>query len=122
MIVGQQSGRCLDVPNSSTTNGTQLQLYDCWGGSNQRFTHTSSRQLTVNGKCLDASNGGTSNGTAVILYDCHGGANQQWNVNNGTITSAQSGLCLDAGGTGNGTKIQLYSCWGGSNQQWSFRN
>jgi endo-1,4-beta-xylanase len=120
MIVGQQSGRCLDVPNSSTTNGTQLQLYDCWGGSNQRFTHTSSRQLTVNGKCVDAS--GTSNGTAVILYDCHGGANQQWNVNNGTITSAQSGLCLDAGGTGNGTKIQLYSCWGGSNQQWSFRN
>jgi endo-1,4-beta-xylanase len=121
MIVGQQSGRCIDVPNASTTNGTQVQLYDCWGGSNQRFTHTSGRQLTVNGKCLDASGGGTSNGTRVILWDCHGGANQQWNVSNGTIT-AQSGLCLDAGGTGNGTPIQLYSCWGGANQQWSLRN
>ncbi len=123
MIVGQQSGRCLDVPNSSTNNGTQIQLYDCWGGSNQRFTHTSSRQLTVNGKCLDASNQGTSNGTQVIIYDCHGGANQQWNVNsNGTITGVQSGLCLDAGGSGNGAMIQLYSCWGGANQQWSRRN
>jgi endo-1,4-beta-xylanase len=122
MIVGQQSGRCLDVPNSSTTNGTQIQLYDCWGGSNQRFTQTSSRQLTVSGKCLDASGGGTSNGTPVILWDCHGGANQQWNINNGAITNAQSGLCLDAGGTGNGSPLQLYSCWGGANQQWSLRN
>src|SRR5689334_22096801 len=31
-IVGGQSGRCVDVPNGSTTNGTQVQLYDCWGG------------------------------------------------------------------------------------------
>src|SRR6185503_19829539 len=30
-IVGGQSGRCVDVPNSSTINGTQLQLFDCNG-------------------------------------------------------------------------------------------
>jgi endo-1,4-beta-xylanase len=122
MVVGQQSGRCLDVPNAGTTNGIQVQLYDCWGGANQRFTHTSSRQLTVNGKCLDASGRGTTNGTAVIIWDCTGQPNQQWNISNGTITGVQSGLCLDAGGTGNGTRIQLYSCWGGANQQWSLRN
>jgi endo-1,4-beta-xylanase len=122
MVVGQQSGRCLDIPNSSTANGTQVQLYDCWGGVNQRFTHTSSRQLMVNGKCLDASGRGTTNGTAVIIYDCNGQPNQQWNVSNGAITGVQSGLCLDAGGTGNGTRIQLYSCWGGANQQWSYRS
>src|SRR3954462_5308089 len=28
-LVGGQSGRCVDVPNGSTTNGTQVQLYDC---------------------------------------------------------------------------------------------
>jgi len=125
-IVGTGSGRCIDVPNASTTNGTQVQLYDCWGGSNQRWTYTSSKQLQVYGnKCLDASGGGTSNGTAVIIWDCNGQSNQQWNVNsNGTISGVQSGLCLDAvgQGTANGTKIQLYSCWGGSNQQWSLRN
>ena len=34
-IQGVQSGRCLDVPNSTTANGTQLQLWDCAGAANQ---------------------------------------------------------------------------------------
>jgi len=125
-IVGQQSGRCVDIGASSTTNGTQAQLWDCNGNSNQRWTSTSDKQLTVYGnKCLDASGKGTANGTAVVIWDCNGGSNQQWNLNaNGTITGVQSGLCLDASGTGtaNGTKIQLWACSGGSNQQWSLRN
>ncbi|WUR61123.1 RICIN domain-containing protein [Micromonospora chokoriensis] len=125
-LVGGQSGRCVEVPNSSTTNGTQAQLYDCGSGTNQRWTHTSSRQLMVYGnKCLDASGNGTANGTQVIIWDCHGGTNQQWNVNtNGTVTNAQSGLCLDANGaaTANGTKIILWVCNGGPNQQWTLRS
>lgn len=124
-LVGSGSGRCVDVPNSSTANGTQVQLWDCHSGSNQRWTYTSSRQLMVyGGKCLDASGQGTSNGTAVIIWDCNGQANQQWNFNaNGTITGVQSGLCLDAVGaaTGNGTRVQLWACWGGTNQQWTRR-
>jgi hypothetical protein len=122
-IVGAQSGRCVDVPNSSTANGTQLQLWDCNGANNQSWTYTSTQQLTVYGnKCLDASGRGTSPGTQVIIWDCNGQANQQWNVNtNGTITGAQSGLCLDANGAGtaNGTKLVLWTCNGQSNQQWS---
>ncbi|MEO3929728.1 RICIN domain-containing protein [Micromonosporaceae bacterium B7E4] len=125
-LVGGQSGRCVDVPNSSTTNGTQVQLWDCSGGTNQQWTYTAGKQLTVYGnKCLDANNAGTTNGTTVIIWDCHGGLNQQWNANpNGTVTNAQSGLCLDANGgaTANGTEIILWSCNGGTNQQWSLRN
>ena len=125
-VVGGASGRCLDVPNLSTSNGTQLQLWDCNGGSNQRWTYTANKQLMVYGnKCLDASGKGTTNGTPVIIYDCNGGSNQQWNLNaNGTITGVQSGLCLDANGgaTANGTKIIIWSCNGGSNQQWSLRS
>jgi beta-galactosidase len=124
-IVGGQSGRCVTVPNSSTTNGTQVQLWDCGTGTNQRWTFTSGKQLQVYGdKCLDASGQGTSNGTQVIIWDCNGQSNQQWNVNsNGTVTGVQSGLCLDANGaaTANGTKIILWSCNGGANQQWSLR-
>src|SRR4051794_25648080 len=55
-LVGGQSGRCIDDPNSTTTNGTQMQLFDCNGIANQRWTATASRQLTLFGnKCLDAS-------------------------------------------------------------------
>ena len=78
-VRGVASGRCLDVPNSSTANGTQLQLWDCNSNSNQRFTYTSSKQLTVYGnKCLDANGAGTANGTKIILWSCNGQSNQQW--------------------------------------------
>jgi len=124
-IVGAQSGRCVDVPNSTTVDGTQVQLWDCNGAGNQRWTHTASRQLMVYGnKCLDAFGQGTGNGTMVVIWACNGGSNQQWNINaNGTITGVQSGLCLDANaaGTANGTRIILWSCHGGTNQQWTLR-
>jgi non-reducing end alpha-L-arabinofuranosidase len=125
-IVGGQSGRCIEVPNAATTNGTQVQLWDCAGSTQQRWTYTAGKQLQVYGnKCLDASGAGTSNGTQAIIWDCHGGANQQWNVNaNGTITGVQSGLCLDANGAGtaNGTKLLLWACNSQPNQKWSTRS
>jgi poly(3-hydroxybutyrate) depolymerase len=126
MVVGTGSGRCIDVPGSTSTNGTQVQLWDCHGGNNQRWTYTANRQLTAYGtKCLDANGQGTSNGTTVVIWDCNGQTNQQWNLNaDGSITGVQSGLCVDVSGAGtaNGTRIQLWSCHGGSNQRWSPRN
>ncbi|MCW6007164.1 RICIN domain-containing protein [Micromonospora sp. CPCC 205371] len=126
-IVGGQSARCVDVPNSTTGNGTQVQLWDCGTATGQRWTYTAGRQLTAYGgaKCLDANGAGTSNGTQVIIWDCNGQSNQQWNINsNGTITGQQSGLCLDAtgAGTANGTKIILWACNGQANQRWSLRS
>ncbi|MET8763154.1 ricin-type beta-trefoil lectin domain protein [Lentzea sp. NPDC004782] len=124
-IVGTQSGRCLDVPNSNTANGTQVQLWDCNGQANQSWTRTADRRLTgVGGKCLDASNRGTTNGTAAVIWDCNGQASQQWNVNaDGTITNVPSNLCLDANGQGtaNGTKLILWTCNRQTNQQWTLR-
>lgn len=120
------AGKCLDDPNSTTTLGTQQQIYSCNGGANQTWTHNSSNELTltVGGStlCLDADAKGTTNGTKAIVWSCNGQTNQQWNVNsNGTITGVQSGLCLDVTGasTANGALVQLWSCSGGSNQQWT---
>ncbi|MFH9663382.1 ricin-type beta-trefoil lectin domain protein [Streptomyces sp. NPDC017248] len=127
-LVGQQSGRCLDIANSTTANGTQAQLWDCNGGSNQRWSYTSGKQLVVYGnKCLSAGAPGQTagNGTPAVIWDCGGQTDQQWNINSdGTITAARSGLCLDASGQGtaNGTKTQLWSCTGGTNQRWRLAN
>jgi poly(3-hydroxybutyrate) depolymerase len=122
-LVNAAAGRCLDVPNSSQANGTQVELWDCNGGANQKWTPTSSKQLQVyGGKCLDAEGAGTSPGTRAIIWDCNGQANQQWNVgSDGTVVGAQSGLCLGVSGTGtaNGTPIVLSACNGGSNQKWT---
>jgi hypothetical protein len=120
---GAGSNRCLDVPNSSTTNGVQTTIWDCNGGANQQWTATTAKELRVYGnKCLDASGNGTTAGTKVDIWDCTGGNNQKWNVNsNGTVTSVQSGLCLDVTGasTANGALVELWTCTGGSNQKWS---
>jgi hypothetical protein len=119
------SGKCLDVPNVSTTPGTQVEIWDCNGGSNQTWTHTSSNQFTVysgsSTLCLDAYGNQTAPGTKVETWSCNGGANQQWQINsNGTITGVQSGLCLDVPGTAtaDGTLIDISTCNGSSNQQW----
>ncbi|MFF5158186.1 endo-1,4-beta-xylanase [Streptomyces sp. NPDC000348] len=120
-IKGVGSGRCLDVPNAGTTDGTQVQLWDCHSNSNQQWTYTDAGELRVYGnKCLDAA--GTGNGAKVQIYSCWGGDNQKWRLNSdGSIVGVQSGLCLDAAGAGtaNGTLIQLYSCSNGSNQRWT---
>jgi hypothetical protein len=122
-ITGTGSGRCVDVPNQSETNGTQVELWDCNGGSNQQWTKTAADELRVYGSsCLDASGQGTNPGTKVDIWACDGGANQKWTIHdNGTITGVQSGLCLDAtgGGTANGDLLQLWTCNGGSNQKWT---
>ena len=82
--------------------GTQTQIWDCSGAANQTWTRTTSATSSPSPAaqlCLDASDKGTSPGTKVITWTCNGQTNQQWNVNaNGTITSAQSGLCLDVTG------------------------
>jgi lysophospholipase L1-like esterase len=124
-IVGAGSGRCVDVPNSTQTLGTQVQLWDCSGQANQQWTSTAAGELRVySGDCLDASGQGTTAGTKVVIWSCNGQSNQRWNLNaDGTIVGAQSGLCLDATGKGtaNGTLLELWTCNGGTNQQWTRR-
>jgi O-glycosyl hydrolase len=122
-LVGAGSGRCLDVPNQSQTNGTQVIIWDCNGGANQQWTQLSNGALQVYGtKCLDVLGHATAPGSVVAIWDCNGGANQQWTVNtDGTIVGLESGLCLDVTGQGtaNGTLVEIWTCNGGSNQRWS---
>ncbi|NUR59933.1 MAG: GDSL family lipase [Catenulispora sp.] len=122
-ITGVASGRCVDVPGATQTLGTQVQLWDCIGGTNQQWTATSAGELRVYGSdCLDAYGQGTTAGTKVAIWSCNGQTNQQWRLNaDGSITGVQSGLCLDAtgGGTANGTPLQLWYCSGQSNQKWT---
>jgi alpha-galactosidase len=119
-LVSAASGRCLDDPNSNTTNGTQPIIWDCNGGANQRWTQ-SGQTLQVLGKCLDAPSGATA-GSKVQIWDCNGATNQQWSFNaNGTISGVASGLCLDVNGnaTANGTLVILWTCTAAANQRWT---
>ncbi len=116
---GEASGRCLDVSGASSANGTLTQIWDCHTNTNQQFTQNG-QTLRVMGKCLDLPNAAA--GTRVQIWDCHGGTNQQWTINgNGTISSVQTGLCLDVNGasTTNGSAVIVWSCHTGANQRWA---
>jgi endo-1,4-beta-xylanase len=122
-IVGRASNRCVDISGLNTADGTPIQIWDCTGGWNQRWTNTNGALVNPqSGKCLNAP--GTANGTRVTLATCTGGAAQSWQIrSNGNVANVQSGRCLDAVGqaTGNGTRLQIYDCVtaGQANQQWN---
>ncbi|GAA1033351.1 ricin-type beta-trefoil lectin domain protein [Virgisporangium ochraceum] len=121
-LASAASGRCLDIPNSATANGTQPIIWDCSGAANQRFT-LNGQTLQVLGKCLDAPLNAAA-GAKAQLWDCNGGTNQQWTQNaNGTISNNQSGLCLDVNNaaTANGTTVILWTCTAAANQRWTRR-
>ncbi len=120
------SVRCLDADRGTLgSNGTKVQLWDCWGGSNQNWLIGADGTIRnqASGRCLDADTGTIgANGTTVQLWDCNGQANQRWTLEaNGTIRNQASGRVLDANlGTinANGTKVKLWDAWGGRNQAW----
>ncbi|SDJ00425.1 glucosylceramidase [Lentzea albidocapillata subsp. violacea] len=114
-------GKCLDVTDGSTANGTLPQLWTCFAGPNQTWTLQADGTVRGLGKCLDVTGNGTADGAAVQLWDCFGGPNQRWTATGGTLVNAGSGKCLDVIGhnTGDGAKLQIWSCTGGANQRWT---
>ncbi|MGC9410650.1 ricin-type beta-trefoil lectin domain protein [Streptomyces sp. DZ1-3] len=114
-------GKCLDVDNSMTADGTKVQLWTCNGTGAQQWTRADDGTLRALGKCLDVSNGGTADGTRIQLWTCNGTGSQQWAPqSDGTVRNPQSAKCLDAsGGTWNdGTPVHLWTCHTGTNQKW----
>jgi alpha-galactosidase len=117
---GEASGRCLDVNQASSANGSQMLIWDCHTGANQQFTQ-SGPELRVLGKCLDIPVSATA-GTRVQIWDCNGGTNQQWTLNgNATISSVRfPNLCLDVNlaATTNGSAVIVWTCHAAANQRW----
>ncbi|MFK3980673.1 ricin-type beta-trefoil lectin domain protein [Micromonospora sp. NPDC050397] len=124
-LVNPASGRCLDVYGASNAAGSQAVIWDCHGGTNQRWTRTANGELRVYGdRCLDISGSGTANGTKVQIWTCNGTGAQRFTfAADGSIVVPASGRCVEVagGGTANGSKAQLYDCNGGSGQRWAVR-
>ena len=75
-------GKCLDVSEGGTADGTKVQLWTCNGSGAQTWAAQSDGTVRnpQSGKCLDASGGTWNDGTAVHLWTCHANANQKWTL------------------------------------------
>ncbi|MCX4446234.1 RICIN domain-containing protein [Streptomyces sp. NBC_01789] len=119
------TGKCLDVTDGSTADGTPAQMWTCYPGSqNQSWTLNSDGSLTAKGKCLDLAANGTANGTAVHLWTCYGTvASQKWRLTSaGDLVNTAANKCLDIkdNSTADGARLQIWDCAGTGNQKWSF--
>lgn len=121
------SGDCIDVPSSSTTPGTQIQIYDCNDTNAQIYiwAQDGSLQVYPNGStlmCIENSGGVTTNGNPIVIATCDSTAKQQWQLRDDqTIYNPASGKCiLNPGNTAtNGTLQQLNTCDTSNAQKWT---
>ena len=134
-IVNRHSGKVLDISNSNTNNGANVQQWDSNGTNAQKWyiTQNSDYSFTItsvlNGKSLDVESWSTNNCANVQMWDCgNGQANQQWwitDLGNGysSIINKHSNKSLDVSdwSTASGANVQQYDYNQQENQQWSFR-
>lgn len=136
MLEITRHGKCMDVTNGGTSNGTKLQQWSCTADStNQLFELEpvgSYYQIkhTASGKCLDVLNAYTADGSYIQLWECHGGDNQLWSMSSNNSSSDArdfkmvgkgSGKCMDlaGGSSSNGTQLQIWTC-GSTNTNQNF--
>ncbi|EFL06810.1 alpha-N-acetylglucosaminidase [Streptomyces sp. AA4] len=115
-------GKCVDVTNGSSADGTPVQVWDCNGTAAQTWTAQADGTVRAMGKCLDVRGGATAAGTAVQLYGCNGTPAQTWTSRkDGTLVNTKSNLCLDATGGSStpGTPLIVWTCIATPNQKWA---
>ncbi|MCB9289517.1 MAG: ricin-type beta-trefoil lectin domain protein [Lewinellaceae bacterium] len=86
--------KCLDLSGGNTSNGANIQLWDCTSGNdNQHWVYNGlfkTIHSSVNsGKCFDAANGSaTTNNVNLQLWDCnYSNNNQKWVIDGATTVS-----------------------------------
>jgi Ricin-type beta-trefoil lectin domain-like/Calpain family cysteine protease len=131
-IVNEASGKVLDDPGFSTSNGADIDQWQLNGGANQQWNvvpQTDGRFELVNlssSKALTDPNFSKSNGTIIQQSQPNGGANQQWELvqqkdGNFELLNGYSGKALadPNSSTSNGTPVIQYQPDGGTEQQWT---
>jgi len=120
-------GKCIDLLNGSTANGTNIQIWDCSDGYPRQEWTLSGRQIKYGAqtdKCLSFAGDNAAAGSNIELQDCNSADRRQDWVYNALTKGFHSGgdpqkcLHLNGGNTANGTNIQLGNCNGQTAQRW----
>jgi hypothetical protein len=131
-LIDTNSGKLLDVTQSGSANGTNVQIFH----DNDTETQKWCIQNTGNGiyklismhsgKVLDVNHSGTTDGTNVQIWDDNGSAAQRWRlqaIDNGHVFKllnviSRKALDVDRSETTNGTNVHIWTDNGTKAQQW----
>ncbi|KEI70021.1 ricin-type beta-trefoil lectin domain protein [Endozoicomonas elysicola] len=120
----KRKGKCWDVTDGNTANGTKIQLKSCNASTEQQWYFdpvkgTIKSQLPGN-KCMAVPSGSIGNGLQLEVADCdENNISQQFNKDGGKFSTRLNGnMVIDASGTNSGDPIVLWESNGGDNQKW----
>ncbi|BBC36975.1 Hydrolase [Streptomyces graminofaciens] len=130
-IVNRNSGKCLDVNNSSTADGANIQQWSCTGGANQKWriedrADDTSRLVNVaTGKVADIADCNSADGTDIRQWSWLNNNCQKFRlIYTGSdyvqIVNVATGKVMDVAncGTANGTDVRQWSWLNNNCQQW----
>ncbi|MEU9204679.1 RICIN domain-containing protein [Streptomyces sp. NPDC048332] len=131
-LTSRSSGKCLDVPGGSITDGAALVQWTCGSQQNQQFKVSDLGNGYValinrnSGKCLDVADGSAADGAAILQWACGRQLNQQWTLKDAgdgyrQVVSRSSGKCADtnAASTDDGAALVQWTCGTQPNQHWA---
>jgi len=131
VLVNRNSGKAIDVSNTSTVDGAVIHQWSRHDGANQQWQFVDSgggyyRLKSKNsGKVLDVTNWSTADGGRLQQWPDLNGANQQFRLADSDsgyvrLINRNSGKAVEVTGasTADGAAVVQYSDWNGSNQQW----
>ncbi|WP_405425250.1 RICIN domain-containing protein [Streptomyces erythrochromogenes] len=126
-----QSGKCLEIENSSKSNGARAQQWDCKGQGGSKWGMADAGGGTYylvnahSGKCLEIENSSTANGARAQQWDCKGQAGSKWKFyvvhgQSAKVVNAKSGKCLEIENSSksNGARAQQWDCNGQLGAYW----
>ncbi|MFF5082787.1 pectinesterase family protein [Actinoplanes sp. NPDC000266] len=114
-LTNSASGKCVDVPYSSTTAGTQLWQWTCGASANQTWSLTASSaaagkyliKSAANGLCVSNKDGSTAGNNPIVQEACSDISRMQWSFNQVSGPTPPAGSVVVAkDGSGQYTTVQ----------------
>jgi hypothetical protein len=122
-VKNNNTGRCIDLPNSSLANAVYLQTYTCNNTKAQALSRLpNDGTLRVLGNCLDVPSSNFAAGQKIWSYKCNNTNAQKWQFGtDGTIRPvAKTTLCLAPQSATGSAATVLATCNGAALQKWTW--
>ncbi|QGV77286.1 RICIN domain-containing protein [Streptomyces ficellus] len=131
------SNKCMEIEGGKTTDGINVQQYDCNGTDSQKWKAVATSGGTFelrnvkSGKCLEIQTQSVANGAAVQQFACGQGNHQRWRMmlvdpvrklyELQPAHAAEKCVDVTSGKKDNGVDLQLYTCNRTDAQLWQVR-
>jgi len=120
-------GKCLDIFGDHKSDGSDVGIYSCWGGANQKWEQKNGNLVNpATGKCLDIAGDHKSDHSVIDIWGCWGGANQKWDLQTPSsklvnIVNPNSGKCVHITEDKDGAHAELLTCENSAAFQWKLK-